>query len=203
MEDARTIQSRQLTRSAQVLTGIITGIVADGVLHDMEVQMLSTWLAENAEVTRAWPGSAVARHLGEILADGVITADERTHFLETLQHLVGVDFAETGSVTPEVAELPLEDSAPVNFHECGVCLTGEFLYGTRSACERATEKTGAIPLQNISKKVAYLVVGTHVSPAWINTSYGRKIMRAMELKQAGHSIAIISEQRWLEALQPT
>lgn len=195
------VQNRQLTRSAQVLTGIITGIVADGLLHDLEVQMLNTWLTANAEVTHNWPGSAIARHLSEILADGVITPDERAHFLDTLQRLVGDDFAETGSVSSEVASLPFDEVTPVALRDQGVCLTGEFLYGTRAACERVTEKIGAYPMSAVSKKVNYLIVGTHVSPAWINTSYGRKIMRAMELKEAGHGIAIISEKRWMDAIQ--
>lgn len=198
---ARVVANHQLTKSAQVLTGIITGIVADGTLHDLEAQMLSTWLTENAEVTRVWPGSAVARHLQEILADGVITPEERAHFLETLQRLVGADFADTGSVNTEVAALPFDESAPIDLRDCGVCLTGEFVYGTRTACERVTEKVGGIPYGNVSRKVSYLVVGTHVSPAWVNTSYGRKIMKAMELREAGHGIAIIHERRWVESLQ--
>lgn len=204
MEQSAAIESvlanRQLTKSAQVLTGILTGIVADGALHDLEVQMLSTWLTEHAEVTTVWPGSAVARHLQEILADGVITPEERTHFLDTLQRLVGADFSETGSVGTDVAALPFDDATPVDLRDCGVCLTGEFMYGTRAACERVTEKVGGIPLANVSRKVSYLIVGTHVSPAWVNTSYGRKIMKAMELREAGHGIAIIHERRWVEAL---
>lgn len=194
------LANRQLIKSAQVLTGIITGIVADGTLHDLEVQMLNTWLTEHAEVTTAWPGSAIARHLQELLADGVITPEERTHFLDTLQSLVGADFSETGSVSTDVAALPFDDATPVELRDCGVCLTGEFVYGTRAACESVTAKVGGITFPNVSRKVSYLIVGTHVSPAWVNTSYGRKIMKAMELREAGHGIAIIHERRWVEAL---
>ncbi len=198
---SRAVDNRLLTRSMQVLTGIVTGVVADGELHDNELQLLNTWISSNPEVATAWPGSAISHHLREVMADGVITADERAHLLDTLQRLVGSDFAETGSVTADIAALPFDDDAPITLNESWVCLTGEFLYGTRNACEKVTEKAGGKPTSSISRKVAYLIVGTHVSPNWVNTSYGTKIMRAMELRDQGHTIAIIREQRWLDALR--
>lgn len=195
------LTNRQLTKSMQILTGIITGIVADGTLHDLEIHMLSTWLAEHAEVTGTWPGSAIALQLREALADGAITPMERDHLLETLQRLVGADFAATGAVTPEVAALPFDESSFVDMRDCGVCLTGDFVFGTRRKCESATEAAGGVTYATVSKKVSYLVVGTHISPAWISASYGQKIIKAMEMKRAGHSIAIIHERRWMDALR--
>lgn len=192
---------RQFVKSAQVLSGIITGIVADGQLHDMEIQMLSTWISANPEVAQSWPGSAVARYLAEAMADGVITAEERTHLLHTLQQLVGSDFAESGAVDPAVTALPFDETAATPFQNSRICLTGEFLYGTRSACERLAEKAGCTPVAAVSKKVHYLIVGTNISPQWVNTSYGTKILRAMELRGEGHQISIIRERDWLNRMQ--
>lgn len=192
---------REFVKSAQVLTGIITGIVADGHLHDMEIQMLSTWISANPEVSQRWPGSAIARHLSEVLADGVITPEERAHLLQTLQQLVGSDFADSGAVDSDVAALPFDDNAATPLKESRICLTGEFVYGTRSACEKLAEKAGSVPVSAVSKKVHYLVVGTNISPQWVNTSYGTKILRAMELKQDGHTIGILRERHWLDLLQ--
>ncbi|BEP93252.1 hypothetical protein GmRootA79_16360 [Acidovorax sp. A79] len=192
---------RQIVKSAQVLSGIVTGIVADAHLHDMEIQMLSSWISANPEVAQSWPGSAIARHLAEALADGVITAHERDHLLRTLQQLVGSDFAESGAVEPEVAALPFDETATTPLQNSRICLTGEFIYGTRSACERLAEKAGCTPVAAVSKKVHYLVVGTNVSPQWLNTSYGTKILRAMELRQEGHQIGILRERDWLNLLQ--
>lgn len=192
---------REFVKSAQVLTGIITGIVADGHLHDMEVHMLSTWISAHPDVTQRWPGSAIARHLTEALADGVITPDERAHLLQTLQQLVGSDFSESGAVDNEVAALPFDETADTPLRDSRICLTGEFVYGTRSACEKLAAKAGALPVAAVSKKVHYLVVGTNISPHWVNTSYGTKILRAMELKQDGHTIGILRERHWLELLQ--
>lgn len=197
----RSIAHRQFVKSAQVLSGIITGIVADGQLHDMEVQLLSAWISSNPDVTQSWPGSAIAQHIAEVLQDGVITPDERSHLLETLQQMVGSDFSETGSATAEVAALPFDSDMPHALQASRVCLTGEFLYGTRNACEKLALKVGCIPVAAVSKKLHYLVVGTNVSPQWANTSYGLKIMRAMELRQEGHPIVIVREKDWLDAIQ--
>jgi len=196
---AKAQQKAALTRASQMLLGLVTGIVADGQLHDMEVQMLNTWLSENSDVASVWPGSAIATALRTALADGVITQAERDHLLAELQALVGTDFSETGSTTPIVAALPYDTDTALHIAGAGICHTGEFLYGTRTACERLTEQAGGIALGTVTKKVNYLVIGTHVSPHWVNTSYGRKIEQAMQLKDAGHSIRIIAEQHWLDA----
>lgn len=197
----KVLAHRQFVKSAQVLSGIITGIVADGHLHDMELQMLSTWVSANPEVTQSWPGSAIARHLAEAMADGVIATEERDHLLRTLQQLVGSDFTESGSVEPEVAALPFDETAATPLQNSRICLTGEFIFGTRSACERLAEKAGCTPVAAVSKKVHYLVVGTNISPQWVNTSYGTKILRAMELREEGHQIGILRERDWLHLLQ--
>jgi len=196
---AQAVGNRALTRATQVLMGIVTGIVADGQLHESEVLMLNTWLTENADVTTVWPGSAVAQMLRTALADGVITPEERAHMLHELQALAGTDFSETGSSSSNVAGLPYDHDAQVTICGAAICHTGVFLYGTRAACEKLTHKAGGIALPTVTRKATYLVVGTHVSPAWVNTSYGRKIQQAMELKQAGHPIGIIAEEWWLKA----
>lgn len=197
---AAVTRNRQITRAAQLLDGLVLGMIADGEINDREIQMLSTWLTEHAEVAQAWPGSAIATHVRAVLADGVITAEERSSLLAALQSLTNSDFAETGAVAPEVAGLPYDEVCQILVQDAGLCLTGEFLYGTRASCEKLTEKAGGRVLGNVSKKVRYLVVGTHVSPNWLHESYGRKIQAAMELQATGHPIAVVSERRWMDSM---
>lgn len=202
MSDVATRKSqdnRALNKACQVLTGIVTGIVADGHLHNMEIQMLSTWLGSNESVTHTWPGCAISRLLKEVLADGQITEEERQHLLAELQALVGNDFSDSGSADSELAKLPF-DLDPVMSQGMRLCFTGEFVYGTRNACERLALKHGLEPIKGVSKKINALVVGTHISPEWVNTSYGLKIMRVMELREEGHPILIVREQHWIEKL---
>ena len=195
------LAQRKLARATQMLEGIVCGIVADGQLNDLELQMLRTWLTNNAEVARVWPGSTIARHIEDVMADGVVTDAERATLTKLLSDLMGADFAETGSASPSPSSaIPYHDDAQVAIAGAGLCLTGEFLYGTRADCTRLSERAGGICFGSPSKKVRYLIVGTHVSPDWLCQSYGRKIQSAMELRTQGHDIWVLPERRWFEAM---
>lgn len=199
MDAATAAMSRHSqNRSIELLLGIVTGVVADRQLHDLEIQLLATWLAENEYAASVWPGCVIAERIRATLADGHISEDERAHLLDTLRGLATCDFASTGSATAEVIALPLHDEGDVLLRESHVCLTGEFIFGTRATCERVCIDLGAIPVQTVSKKVQFLIVGTNVSPAWAHTAYGRKIEQALALRQGGYPIRIISERRWAE-----
>lgn len=196
----QSLQRHRINVAIEHLLGMAQGMLADGHLHDMEIQFLSAWIESNAEAAQEWPISAVAARLRNALADGVITEEERDHLTATLRDLLANDFSETGSATQEPTRLPLTDEVDVQVDAAGFCLTGEFAYGTRSACQRLLEKAGGVAIDSVSKKIRYLVVGSRISNDWAHTSYGRKIERAVELQQQGHGISIISEKRWLQAL---
>lgn len=191
---------QRITKAIEHLLGMIEGMLADNNLHDKEVQLLSTWLSANHEATIVWPASVLGCKVREVLADGIITDEERKHLLKVLSDLIATDFAETGSATAEVATLPIDDAVTVEIRNAGVCMTGEFIFGTRAACERLTLKAGGMPMNNVTRNVEILVVGTRVAPDWAHTTFGRKIQRAAELQSEGHPIEIISERRWLEVV---
>lgn len=197
---AKALHTRQVNKAVEHLMGMVTGMVADASLHDLEIKLLSTWVADNPAVVTTWPGFVVARKLREVLEDGVITSAERSHLLKVLTELASSDFSLTGSATPEVAALPINDVVTVDLRNMGVCHTGEFIFGTRAACERLTLKAGGMPLDAVSKSADFLVIGTRLSPNWAHTSFGRKIQKAAELQEEGHAIEIISERRWIEAV---
>lgn len=194
------LRRQRLNKGVELLMGLVTGMLADGRLNDLEVKFLNTWLSEHEDVAAIWPGNVVAKLVREILADGVITEPEHERLIKMLSDLTGADFAQTGAVSAEVTTLPLDEHCLVSLRDANVCLTGEFLFGTRVKCEEIASHAGATPHGTVTKKIAYLVIGTNVSPHWAHTSYGRKIEQAMELQQAGHPIRIISERRWLAAL---
>lgn len=194
------LKRKQGIKALQVLQGLLIGFSADGVIHDKEIQFLSTWLADNVDATKVWPGSAIYLHIKEILADGVVTHEERIHMLQVIQTIIGNDFNETGSTGPDSPGVPFDAHQPTSIGQQKICLTGEFLYGTRADCEKISEKAGAICMSAVSGKLHMLIVGANVSPYWISTSYGRKIQAAMELKSKGKGPYIISEQSWLQTL---
>lgn len=194
------ISQHRLKKATEMLLGLVTGMVLDDHLHDREVQFLHHWLLQNEEVASTWPGSAIAHKVRDVLQDGVITEAERAHLLDALKDMATTDFSETGQVSPSVIGLPVQDDVSVVIRDADVCHTGVFLYGTRAACERLTERGGGFPVSNVTKKTDVLVIGSNVSPDWAHTSYGRKIEAAVGLRESGHPIVLITEHRWLQVL---
>lgn len=197
---SKSLEHYRITKAIEHLLGMVEGMIVDNHLHDLEVKMLSTWLAANPEAATRWPVSVIARKVSDVLTDGIITEAERKHLMEVLKELIANNFSETGSASPESATLPIDDCVTVTLQNSGVCMTGEFIFGTRAACERLTLKAGGMPLDNVTKNVDILVIGTRISPNWAHTTFGRKIQRAAELQEQGHPIEIISERRWIEAV---
>lgn len=193
--------NRLLSRSVNQLIGICDGIAADDTIIDKEVIFLRTWLNEHQGVTKVWPGSLIADRVDAILADGIITAEERADLLDTLRKLSGNQFEHTGSAMPDTPSVPIDDDPSIFFKNMSYCFTGRFIFGTRAACERTILELGGMAVDNITKRLDYLVVGSMIEPLWANTTFGRKIEKAMLYKDEGSELAIVSERQWSDALK--
>lgn len=198
----RSIANRNLTKSMQTLLGICTGISADNHINDSEIHFLKTWLLENEDLIDKWPGSVIGFRVSQILHDGRITEEERSHLLQTLQEITGTYFTDTGSAKAEITGIPF-DTPAIIFNQTVFCFTGNFIFGTRNQCRIVTEKMGAGTTDTMTKKVNYLVIGTIGSPDWIHESFGHKIASALELKSKNHPISIVTEKHWNNAFQPS
>lgn len=194
------IDKARLTKAINSLLGIVAGVLADGALHDREIQFLSTWLTENTEVAAVWPGSIIAQQVRDALADGHIDEAERTHLLQALEQLTRTDFSQTGATTPETIALPYDQNGAIVLAGAKVCLTGEFLFGTRTKCQAAAEAAGAIIRNSVTRQTDLVIVGSLISPNWAHTSFGRKIQEAIALQEGGADLRLITEQRWTMAL---
>lgn len=197
---ARATQQRNDCKAIQLLLGICTGIAADRQINDIEISYLQTWIAEHSHLQDQWPVCAIHYKIKEILADGIITDQEREGLLCRLQELTGNFFADTGAAATEAPTLPIDDDPTFFFRDMSYCFTGEFLYGTRSSCERAILKLGAMPQDGITKRLDYLVIGSRCNPDWLSETYGRKIEKAMLYKSQGSELTIVSERQWTTAL---
>lgn len=191
----------RVERGCAQLLGLINGITADGHLHDLEIQFLRTWLAEQQHLDAHWLGKSVAAQIDAVLADGHITDEERAGLLSALQAASGVQFAETGSVTAEPTSAFPADDGPVVFEGRSFCLTGKFLHGSRGECRAATEAAGGACVDSVTRSTHYLVIGeAGATASWKHASYGAKIDVAMKLKEKGHPILILNERTWRDAL---
>lgn len=189
----------ELNRSLGGLLGIATGLLADEQLADVEIQFLNDWLKANDAVVSTWPGDVIYNRVKEVLADGVITEDERAHLVETLRQLVGGTLSQLAESTHVTQLLPCE-TPTITFAGSSFCLTGDFVFAPKAKCEEQIEKRGGEVKSSISKKLTYLVVGGLGSKEWKHGSFGTKIEKAMELKKAGAPICIVHEDHWAKAL---
>ena len=73
-------------------------------------------------------------------------------------------------------------------------------YGPRKQCEALILERGGQIAPGVSKKIHYLVVGEIGNEQWLHSTYGTKIKKAVELREGGCPLAIISEQHWQAAL---
>jgi NAD-dependent DNA ligase len=192
--------NRLLARGCESLIGICAGLVADGQLNDQEIVFLNTWLTSNSELRSTWPGEVVYAKVSDALKDGYVSQEERQHLLVTLQQLAGGAFSETGATPDGSSGLGFDVPTEIQFAERVFCFTGQFLYGTRSVCEKAVISLSAECSSSITRHTNYLVVGAMASRDWKNTSHGLKIEKAMTLKQDGCHLFVISEETWVNAL---
>lgn len=192
----------RLKRAIDQLIGICSGIVADGEVHDKEVVFLSTWLSEHDEVCREFPGNQISRRVMEIMEDGVVSEDERLELLELLQQISGNRFSDTGAADVEEAAVKSDTVEHIDFEGRHFCFTGKFAFGTRKQCSDATTLRGGVCDGDVTKALDYLVLGVGVSKDWKHESYGRKIERALQIRDGGaHRPRIVNEADWVLAIK--
>jgi NAD-dependent DNA ligase len=191
--------NRLLRRGSESLIGIASGLMADGELNNREIQFLSLWLSENQALATTWPGEVIYKRVREVLADGVITAEERDYLQKSLAELVGGSFSDDGAIAAGATDLPVDQSAVVQIPSLAFCFTGQFLYGTRTACEQTVIQRGG-RISSGNKKLDFLVVGELSSRDWKYSSFGTKIESAIKLKQEGIPLTIVTESQWVRAL---
>lgn len=188
------VADRQTTQ----LIGIAQGLIADGHLNDGEIHFLHKWLVANEAVQANPLISLLVQRIDEILADGVIDEDERADLHNTISALTGSDF-ELGELSKS-STLPLCDPAPdIIFDGNRFCFTGTFTFGRRRDCEQAAIDRGA-SAGGLTQKTAFLVIGAYATESWKQETFGRKIEKAVELREAGFPIAIVSEKHWADSL---
>lgn len=190
----------EISRSAAALLGIAQGMLADGHLNDQEILFLRDWLANNDSIAASFPGNVVFSKISEILIDGNITEDDRTHLTDVLQQMVGGTLMDLADAR-HVSELALDKVVAIEFNERVFCLTGDFVFGSKETCAAAITRRGGKISNSVTKKLHYLVVGGMGSIEWKHGSYGTKLEKAMEYKQHdGCQILIVHEDVWAGSL---
>jgi len=82
-----------------------------------------------------------------------------------------------------------------------LCFTGQARSGPRPRLHELAEAAGAKPQKNVTKSLDYLIVGALSQPAWVYSTYGRKIEMVLANRKTGASTLIIREDDFLKALE--
>lgn len=199
----RVAGGRLSERAMSETIGLCRGLLADGSVDFGEARILLDWLERNPDAACGWPFDAILKRLHEMLADGILDAEEEAELLDTLMKLTGGGMAAienafvSGSTT-----LPLDHPQPtIIWPEKGFVFTGQMACGSRKQCQETVRALGGIPLPGVSRKMHYLIIGSIGSEAWLYSTHGLKIKEAVEMRKEGHPVAIVSEEHWVRQAQ--
>lgn len=191
-------EENNVAKAIDQLTGICTGILADGIVSPKEVEFFASWVQKFAPLEPIWPFTDILKRVEKIFTDGHASEDECEELRGVMEALCGyttqADPAETYS-TGLPLNNPLPD--PVVLKDRIFNITGKFAFGTRKKVVEVIEGAGGKALDSSPTRDShYLIIGLFASRDWAHTSHGRKIERAVELRDSNSGIAIISEEHW-------
>ncbi|WP_122875005.1 BRCT domain-containing protein [Pseudomonas viridiflava] len=193
-------QERIDRKSVDALIGISVGLIADGQINQLDAQFLQKWIETNLAHLDDPVVNILFRRLNDMLSDGILSAEESEDLMLLLKQFTGIAPASNAPAL-RVSSLPLNDPLPIiDWSDRTFMLTGTMAYGPRKSCESLIVERGGLIGAGVSKKVHYLIVGSVGNEQWLHSSYGTKIKRAVELRESGVPIAIVSEEHWQKAL---
>lgn len=182
------------SRQIDELIGISRGLCADGELNQLETEFLLGWLANNQSIVDNPVISTLYNRVAEFLSDGVLDDSERSDLFGVLREF-SAGSMELGEAL-KATTLPLCDPPPhVEIYDHFFCFTGTFNFGTRSICAKAVEDRGGYN-GSLTKKTDYLVIGAYATESWKHSTFGNKILKAVEMRGDGVPISILSEEHW-------
>lgn len=181
------------TLSLQILKGILEGISCDDEVTLLELEPLNQWMIENAHLKGIYPFDVVFSTINKVMEDRIITIRENEELIKLFKNFI------------EPCTTQNEEKTEMCFciSEKTVCLTGNFVNGTKSEIgERIIANNGVVSA-SVTKKTNILVVGGEGSKDWSFGNFGTKVKKAMELKSKGSEIEIFGEEDFLQLIKMT
>jgi hypothetical protein len=196
-----------VTSSVQFLSGLLHGIMADGVLDDSEVRALSTWLNANRYLKGCYPFDEIDSLVTSALADKKIDQEERERMMAYFSNFI--DFTESYNLDErKLAEMKQQYSVEgicavcpeITIEDHYFCFTGESRKYKRAEIFEIIDAAGGNNQGTVNRHTNYVVVGGAGNPCWAYACYGRKIEQAVKLRKAGSRLSIIHENDLWDAL---
>jgi NAD-dependent DNA ligase len=194
-------RARRTERDLSEFLGLAKGLLADGTISEVECQLVKNWLSNHVSAVEQWPLNHLAQHIEKVYSDNHIDEAERLHLADVLSSIVG---GTAGIILGEDAstELPLDvPPPPLKWAGSTFVFTGKFAFGTRADCQRQVTKLGAVCNSDVTRSTDYLIIGTFGSRDWVHTSFGRKIEKAVQYREAECRLSIVGEDHWVSCIQ--
>jgi len=193
--------ARRTLRDASELLGIAKGVLADGVLHEVEAELVNGWIRSHPDAADDPVLRLLVRRVQHIFSDGHLDDDERLELKGLLEDLVGGRAPLTLGYDASTV-LPLDKPAPLMCYgrDEVYVFTGRFAYGTRRQVAREILERQSEVDDAVTRRTTFVVLGSFGSRDWTTSSYGTKIRRAVELRESGFSVRIVCEDHWASNL---
>ncbi len=178
------------TKALQTLQDFMVGVIADNVITEEEFTALKGWLDEHGDLAGNYPFDRVYCSVEKVLEDGVIEQSELDELLILYKKFTS----------------PIEDNSECEINEFTnkhFCLTGDFEIGSKDCVGEMIESLDGVIDSNVKKATNYVVVGAKGSDNWKCGNFGGKIKKAMELKEKGQDIEVISEEGFIRIYKET
>ncbi len=190
--------SSDIQKACESLALICRRFLEDNYLSNDEILFLRQWLASNTHLIGEWPGDIVYKRIERVLEDGYIEPDERDYLTETLELVISGELMRSAGQASEL--LPLDHVEQVELDNKVFCFAGEFVYGSKLACQRATISAGAFAIKRPSNQLNFLVIGGRTGAQWRATDAGNHVDMVKGFRKTGMSMGIISEDCWSRSL---
>lgn len=193
-------RQRLSDRAIDELLGACRGVAADGHVAQAEAEFLLDWISRNREVADMWPSNVLFPRIQRMLNDKTLDSEEQQELLSLLHDLAGGVVPDEEAAISASSNLPIDADVVVEIPSRVFCLTGRFMLGTRKEVTRYIADLCGTVTAHVTGETDYLVVARLGSRDWIHSTHGRKIEKAIELRDRGCRISIISEQQLVARL---
>lgn len=173
------------------LQGIAKAISYDNILENNEIIMLADWLNNHEDFIELWPISTIYGQFSKLnLNNSSIDDSWRKETLKTLKDITAGN---------DVSNNIFNRIDSYDFKNKIVVITGELKSGEeRSYIAKQISGFGAIVKDTVTKATNLLIVGEKGSDAWRFGQYGRKIEKAVQLREDTTQPFIISETMYYD-----
>lgn len=194
----------QITSDIQRLHGVLGGIIADGVITETELIGLREWQTQHEHLKTRWPYDEIDSVITGVMADGVIDDEEHKMLLTLFSDFIPIYDDKTISSPPIIINSSIKGLCAVcpeiRFEGSTFCFTGASSKFKRHEFEKLVSNFGGKSAKNVSKSVDYLIIGADGNPCWAYSCYGRKVEAAVNLRKEGHTLVLVHENDFHDAV---